>query len=94
MAYTDNMGFYTITGLPSDTYKIQFTSEVSGYAGEWYDNKADYASATAVSVTAGHTTTGIDAVLNPWGGISGTVTGTGGVGLDWAEVTACTLDRL
>ena len=85
-AQTDASGTYTVTGLPAGTYKVQF-SDASGYLEQWYNNKPDYESATEVQVSAGNTTTGIDARLIEGGKISGTVTGVGGIALNGVEVS-------
>ena len=55
-------GGYGIMGLAAGAYKVRFRS-VSGYHGEWYDDKPDFASATEVVVSAGSATRGIDAAL-------------------------------
>ncbi len=70
-------GSYAITGLSPDTdYTVQFVSPVgSTLDGQYFFGQANPATFTAVSVTAGHTTAGIDATLAPSpGSISGTVT--------------------
>jgi hypothetical protein len=78
--YTDCSGVYTSSaGLPSGTY-YAMTWNSQGYLDELYDNIAcalgscTVTSGTAVSVTAGATTTGIDFGLPRGGRISGTVT--------------------
>jgi hypothetical protein len=77
-------GFYTID-LPAGRYKVQFTGWPN-YGNEWHDNKTSFAAANEVVVTAGITTGGIDASLDPPGGISGTVTGVGGIARPDVEV--------
>ena len=80
-AYTDSSGNYTAGGLATSDYKVEFYD--CGYPAthitEWYNNEPDFDSATMVAVTAGSTTSGINAQLAVGGSISGTVTeqGTG-----------------
>jgi hypothetical protein len=70
---TDSDGSYTITGLAAGTYKVW--AHYSGeYAGEYYDETYAVASANAVSVTAGVTTSGIDFHIGKGGKITGTIT--------------------
>jgi Carboxypeptidase regulatory-like domain/IPT/TIG domain len=80
-------GTYTITGLPSGTYRLGF-QDLSGANGpQFYPNAPGVDSATDVTVTGGQTTSGIDASLGAAGHITGTVTDPGYVGLD-IEVSA------
>ena len=82
--FTDSAGNYSLGGLRTGGYKVQF-SDHSGtdgtYAFEWYDDKADFDSADLVPVAAGSDTSGIDAALALGGAISGTVTDTSGIPL-------------
>lgn len=64
-AYTDASGYYTVTGLLSGTYRIGF--DFSGYRDEYYNNKADLASADPIAVAQGAIVSGIDAMLEPEG---------------------------
>jgi hypothetical protein len=84
---TQSDGNYTIKGLPAGSYKIQFYGGSAGYLTEWYNNKATIGAANAVSVTAGVTTSGINAVLVQGGGITGRVTNPSGAGIAgvWVE---------
>jgi hypothetical protein len=50
-------------------------------APQWYRDQAGQQTATWVTVSAGHTTRGISAALQPYGGIDGTVTSGGGKGV-------------
>jgi len=63
--YTQADGTYTIVGLPTGNYRLEFNGGDSGYLGQWYNNKASFDSADAVVVTAGSITGGINAVLIP-----------------------------
>lgn len=72
---TDAAGDYTISGLPAGTYKVVFTDCAAGdRLGEAYNDRVDPVDADAVVVSAGATTSGIDADLSIGGAISGTVT--------------------
>jgi 5-hydroxyisourate hydrolase-like protein (transthyretin family) len=75
-------GSYRVTGLAPGGYKLQFGGDSGGncsvgmYAPEWFDGKADRASADIVSVNAlGAETAGVDVQLEIGGTVSGTVTG-------------------
>jgi hypothetical protein len=62
---TDANGDYAIEGAPSGTYRVVFVPCSSApYGLEWYDNKANWASADPVTAAVGSTTTGIDADLS------------------------------
>jgi Carboxypeptidase regulatory-like domain len=88
--YTDSSGVYTTeSGLPSGTYYAR-TSNSKGYIDELYNNIAcpgscTATSGTAITVTVGMTTSGIDFGLARGGGITGTVTDAG-TGLPLANV--------
>ena len=74
---TDNLGTYSISGLPTGNFRVRFSdcfSPDSPLAFEYYDNKSSLAAANQVAVIAGSDTSGIDAELSPGGSISGTVT--------------------
>jgi len=77
---SNSSGVYTSSGgLPSGTYYVR-TSNSQGYIEELYDNiscpgsTCTVTNGTAISVTEGTTTTGIDFGLAPGGRVSGTVT--------------------
>jgi protocatechuate 3,4-dioxygenase beta subunit len=61
---TDENGDYTFTHLPTGNFKIFFDAESMGYISEWYNNKTTFSGATLIPVTAGQTTTGINAQLS------------------------------
>lgn len=80
---TDANGEYTLTGLASGSYKVEFSpAEQCGspcpvqrdFLTQFYNDKASFAEAEPVPVTAGETTSGIDARLIEGGKISGVVT--------------------
>ncbi|MBI4689279.1 MAG: carboxypeptidase regulatory-like domain-containing protein [Nitrospirae bacterium] len=77
---TDSNGNYTVSGIPTGSYKIWFGGSSVGYINEFYNDKT-YSTADLVPVTAPNTTTGIDAVLALGGSISGRVTDSGGTGI-------------
>jgi len=87
-AYTDTNGNYTIGGLPSGSYKVYFRPTSGNYLAEWYDDKSVFDSATPVSVTAGTTTSNINAILSPGGIITGNVVDTAGLPVKSATVYA------
>jgi hypothetical protein len=69
---TDSSGNYTITGLPSGTYRVRFygvciyfsdSRTTKTYFGEYYNDKLSLATADSVAVTAPNTASGINAVL-------------------------------
>jgi YD repeat-containing protein len=65
LSYPDTLsdadGNYTITGLEAGTYKVY--ADANDYAGEYYDNTADWMSATLVDVNLGENTPGINFAL-------------------------------
>jgi hypothetical protein len=71
-------GTYDLGGLDTGNYRVVFYGGAGDYAREWYNDKPDRAHADDVAVTAGKTTSGIDAALAAAGHITGTVTGGGG----------------
>lgn len=64
---TGASGQYTIPGLATGSYKIEFigAGEGSGYIPQFYSGASTLASATPVAVTRGSTTSSIDAALVP-----------------------------
>ena len=76
-AYSDASGNYTLTGLATGDYRVGFTASSGSFGQQFYNGKADLASADPVSVTAGVTTANIDQALSNGGSISGTVTDAG-----------------
>ena len=69
--YTNVSGSYTITGLPSGSYRVKATA--TGHLPEYYHDTPIYASATEVSVTDPNQTSGIGFTLTPGSTISGFV---------------------
>ena len=79
-AQTNSSGVYTLSALPTGSYHVGFADCASGpdYAGtyvtQFYNSKATLASANPITVTAGTTTSGINAAMVTHGEITGTVT--------------------
>jgi uncharacterized protein YodC (DUF2158 family) len=79
-AVTASNGTYSITGLASGSYDVEFSSECGNtgeYASQWYNDETSQSSANPVSVTAGSITASIDAALAAGATVSGTVTASG-----------------
>lgn len=60
---SDAAGNYVSGKLNDGSYRVMFQSPFTGHLQEWYDNRGDINTATAVAVTAATATTGIDAML-------------------------------
>ena len=74
-AKTNSNGEYTVSGLATGSYKVYFSApDVLNYLAQYYNGKASYSEAEAVSVTTGNTTSGIDAAIVTGGQIMGKVT--------------------
>lgn len=77
-ATTDATGAYTLTGLVSDTYRIEFTPSGYGvskdYAYQYYNTKSTWTTANLVTVTAPNVTSNINQILSPGSRITGHVT--------------------
>jgi len=88
---TDAEGNYTISGLASSDYTVEFRDDASHlYIDEYYDNKSGQASADTVAVAAPGAVTGINAELSVGGTISGTVTNDAGAPIGGIFVSAQT----
>ncbi len=59
---TDASGKYAVIGLPAGSYVVGFDPEAP-WSVQYYNGAATYAKAVSVSVTAGHATAGIDALI-------------------------------
>ncbi|MGN6587535.1 MAG: carboxypeptidase regulatory-like domain-containing protein [Solirubrobacterales bacterium] len=67
-ADTDSTGEYTISGLSTGSYGVEFLIPPEtglDYAAQYYNGKISHSEAEPVSVTAGSATPGIDAELEP-----------------------------
>ncbi|HEY1689219.1 MAG TPA: hypothetical protein VGF95_10195 [Solirubrobacteraceae bacterium] len=92
-----NGGEYTLTGLPSGSYKVGFSSRTYleefglpslNYLFGYYGGKQSFGEAAAVSVTSPNATPNIDAALMPAGQITGRLTNAEGGG-PIAGIEAC-----
>jgi hypothetical protein len=74
-AETGPLGEYTISGLPSGSYKVGFFADFEGlnYVTQFYDDKSSFEAAEPVTVGTG-ATTGIDAEMVEGAQITGRVT--------------------
>ncbi len=63
-ALTKAGGEYTISGLVSDSYKVEFWAEPFGYLTQFYNGKSTFSQAEAVLVSAPGVVSGIDAHLS------------------------------
>jgi LPXTG-motif cell wall-anchored protein len=70
-AMTGADGAYSVTGLPADSYRVQFSKP--GFPTEYYDDAGAYQDADLVTLGTGQAVAEIDAVLEEAGQISGTV---------------------
>jgi len=79
-AYADETSGYAYNsgGLPPGRYWVKFRAGNPGYAGEWFQHQRTMALSDAVVVAGGGAVAGIDANLEPGGGIAGIVTAAGG----------------
>ncbi|WP_168218427.1 carboxypeptidase-like regulatory domain-containing protein [Nocardioides eburneiflavus] len=61
--YTDASGVFRIDRAMEGVYKVRFSDPVGQFLGEWFADKPDQASATALALNGGATVAGIDAAL-------------------------------
>ena len=66
-------GAYTLAGLPAGGVKVHFAPLGNEYLEQWAHGASSLASASLVPVTAGGTTTGVDAALALGGRITGRI---------------------
>src|SRR5262249_25490502 len=74
---TNPHGTYSATGLDPGTYTVRFAGgcgNKGSYLPQYYNGKLTQATADPITLTAGHVTTGIDAVMQPAATISGVLT--------------------
>ncbi len=65
-AMTETDGTYDLGFAPAGDYHVSFyhqSHDYYRYVTKWFDNKSDFDSADAITVTAGQTTAGVDAEL-------------------------------
>jgi hypothetical protein len=81
-ATTNASGVYTVTRLLAGSYRVRFSPSSFGasaaYLGEYYNDKPTLETADTVNVAAGSVTSGIDAVLQRSGQMTGRVTAADG----------------
>jgi protocatechuate 3,4-dioxygenase beta subunit len=78
---TNAEGKYSIIALQSGGYAVEFfggCGNPGSFAPQYYRSQVNRGSADPVDATAGHTTPGIDAAMQPGGTITGVVTNAGG----------------
>jgi 5-hydroxyisourate hydrolase-like protein (transthyretin family) len=63
LTFTNGSGHYTIPGLATGSYKIEFFAP--GYLTQYYNNQPSFASANFVAVVRENTVSGIDAAMVP-----------------------------
>ncbi|MDY7078280.1 MAG: carboxypeptidase regulatory-like domain-containing protein [Chloroflexota bacterium] len=73
---TDAAGNYRLAGMGPVSYKLQFRDDTGQNLSEWHQDKSDWDTADAITLTSGMTTT-VNAQLTQAGIISGTVTAEG-----------------
>jgi hypothetical protein len=94
-ATTDQNGRYTIAGLPNGDYEVEFAvprESALDYVTQYYDGQRSAEAAALVAVTAGETSSGIDARLQLGGRVTGRVIMAAGNPL--ANVLVCALVSL
>jgi hypothetical protein len=95
--YTNAAGEYTIAGLPSRSYKVEFSpgyeSGSANYLAQYYNGQSSFAAANPVVVTAGSTASNINAALQTAGQIAGKVTAASG-GAALANIEVCATEEI
>ena len=84
---TASNGTYSLGGLASGSYRVEFRDGSGTYAPQYYNNETNLTSATAIAVTAPKTTANINATSVTAGHVSGTVKNASGSGLGDIEST-------
>ncbi|MDQ0866456.1 hypothetical protein QF036_004037 [Arthrobacter globiformis] len=74
-------GTYTVGGLNTGSYKVQFLGTNSALLEQWYDGASTFGTAIPVAVTAGQNHSGVDAALVKGASITGKVASAAGVNL-------------
>ena len=77
----DGTGTYSLSGIPTGSYKLYFDGASTGYISEWYDDKTDQSFAAVLDVVAGETLSDKNAVLAQGATISGTVINGSAIGI-------------
>lgn len=71
--YADSDGSYSVGGIPTGSFVVEFSDWRGTYAREYYNNQTVHSEANQVEAVLGETTTNIDAELLPNSSITGTV---------------------
>ncbi|WP_022879971.1 carboxypeptidase regulatory-like domain-containing protein [Microbacterium sp. B19] len=66
-------GTYSLTGLAAGTYKVKFATFNAPLLEQWWKGRADFSTATLLTIKTGEARTGIDATLSSGASIAGTV---------------------
>jgi hypothetical protein len=95
---TEANGRYLASGLTPGRYKVLLGDPSCSYgpanlADQWYEDSASSATATVVTVAAGHVRGGVDAQLGSDGTVTGSVTGPGSENLTGICVSAVPVAR-
>jgi hypothetical protein len=96
-AFTNSNGEYTIVGMASGSYTVEFSSffEAVAYLTQYYNGKSSIGEAQTIGVTVGTTVAGVNAELqssNQGGQITGTVTKVSG-GATIEGIQVCAFDQ-
>ena len=91
-ALTSSDGTYLIPGVSPGSTIVRFVDPNALRVSQWFDGSPTAAGSTPVDVTAGATSTGIDARLAERGTIAGTVVNTSGAPLNNISVSVQTKD--
>ena len=60
---SDSSGAYTVVGLPTGNYQVDFFDYTGAHFEQWWNNQPTQATANIINVTIGNSTAGIDASL-------------------------------
>jgi hypothetical protein len=86
-------GSYSVTGLPSGPYTVEFRAEGQDYLGQFYAGELTVESAQTLTVAVGESLGGVDAALAKGATLAGTVTtAQGGQPIPGVEVFAQTIE--
>jgi hypothetical protein len=93
-AFTDEAGNYTLTGLPADSYVVDFFADGTDLTREYWEDAVAFDAATPVELGSGAAVSGIDAALGSGGAIAGVVTrAVDGSPVEGAYVSALNANR-